>query len=73
VFGASSDDLLESAAKRAMAACARETLVLADRSKFGICARHRTLEPERIHRIATDAEPALTDAFAEFGTEVSRA
>lgn len=69
-FGLSSDDLLESAIKRSMAQAAARVMVLTDASKLGQRARHRTLTPEEIDMIVTDAAPELTAAFSAQGTEV---
>lgn len=72
-FGLSSDDLAEAGIKRAMAAAARETIVMADHSKLGQRARHRTLWPEAIDHLVTDASPAQTGALAEAGIGVCHA
>ena len=72
-FGLSSDDVLESAVKRAMARSAREVAVLADRRKIGLRARYRTLEPPEIGHLVTDAPPEEVIAFRNAGIEVHHA
>jgi DeoR/GlpR family transcriptional regulator of sugar metabolism len=69
-FGLSSDDVLESAVKRAMAQAARRVLVLTGAAKIGQRARHRTLAPGEIDGIVTDASPAAAMAFRDKGIEV---
>ncbi len=69
-FGLSSDDLLESSVKRAMAVAAERVLVVAGAAKLGQRARHRTLSPDEIDVIATDAAPERTAPFQNAGIEV---
>lgn len=69
-FGLSSDDLAEAGVKRAMAAAARETIVLADRSKLGLRARHRTLDPAAIDHLVTDGGADQTAALSEAGVRL---
>lgn len=69
-FGLGSDELLESAVKRAMAAAANRVLVVAGAAKLGQRARHRTLAPGEIDALATDATVEAAAAFQEVGIEV---
>jgi DeoR/GlpR family transcriptional regulator of sugar metabolism len=72
-FGLSSDDILETAVKRRMALSAAQVVVLADRTKLGRRARHRTLSPGEIDVIVTDGDRAMTRSFAASGIEVEHA
>lgn len=72
-FGLSSDDMMESAIKRALASAATQVLVLADSTKLCRRARHRTLEPGGIDLILTDASASQTMGFVESGIEVIHA
>ncbi|WOI56149.1 DeoR/GlpR family DNA-binding transcription regulator [Palleronia sp. LCG004] len=72
-FGMSSDDLAEVGVKRAMAAAARQSVIVADRSKIGRRARHRTLRCEAIARLVTDADRRETEPFAQTGLEILHA
>ncbi|MCA8878472.1 MAG: DeoR/GlpR transcriptional regulator [Rhodobacteraceae bacterium] len=69
-FGLSSDDVLESAVKRAMAQAARKVLVVTGAAKIGLRARHRTLAPDEIDGIVTDAPPVAAAALRDKGIEV---
>ena len=69
-FGLSSDELLESSVKRAMAAAAERALVVTGAGKLGQRARHRTLAPDEIDVIVTDAGPERTTPFTTAGIEV---
>lgn len=72
-FGLSSDDLLESAVKRSLALAAARKIVLCDASKLGRRARHRTLSPDEIDLVVTDAAPACFQPLVDEGIEVIRA
>ena len=72
-FGMSSDDALEAGVKRAMARAAAATVVLADRSKLGQRARHRTLPAAAIDHLVTDADPAEVEDLRAAGLEVHHA
>lgn len=70
-FGLSSDDFHESGIKRLMAHAASQTVVLADVSKLGFRARHRTLAPTGIASIITDAAARDCKAYREQGIAVT--
>lgn len=69
-FGLSSDDLSESGIKRLIARAAAQTVVLADASKIGTRARHRTLQPTSITSIITDAAASDCEAYEMQGIKV---
>ena len=68
--GLSSDDLAESRMKQAMARVARRVCILTSGAKIGRRARHRTLSPEDIDTLVTDADEAALGAFADAGIEL---
>ena len=70
-FGLSSDDLMESAVKRAMGAAAGRRLVLTGAAKLGLRARHRTLRPDGIDLIVTDAGAEAARPFIDKDIAVS--
>lgn len=69
-FGLSSDDLLESAVKRAMALAAGRVIVMTGAEKLGRRARHKTLDISEIDTVITEAPVAATHQFVEAGLEV---
>ena len=71
-FGMSSDDFEESRLKQAMAGSAARCMILTDASKVGRRARHRTLQPNAIDLVVTDADRATCAAFIKQGVEVDR-
>ena len=72
-FGLSSDEFSETGLKVAMHAASARTLVLTDRSKIGRRARHRTLHPDQIDMLVTDADSTETKGFLARGIEVHHA
>lgn len=69
-FGLSSDDPDEASVKRALAGAARRCFVVTDKTKIGRRARHRTLMPDQIDTIITNADPAQTAPLARTGAHV---
>lgn len=69
-FGLSSDDLHESGIKRFMARAASQTVVLADATKIGVRARHRTLPPAGITSIITDTAASDCEVYETQGIGV---
>ncbi|WP_074854866.1 DeoR/GlpR transcriptional regulator [Thioclava dalianensis] len=72
-FGFGADDLFESAVKRAVAPCAKEVAVLADSSKIGMRARHKTLAPRAITHLVTDASEHEVTALRDAGIDIHHA
>ncbi|XDA99877.1 DeoR/GlpR family DNA-binding transcription regulator [Sulfitobacter sp. LCG007] len=72
-FGLSSDILAESETKRRMARNATRVIVVSAGAKVGRRARHRTLAPEGIDMLVTDAAASNTAAFGAAGIEVHHA
>lgn len=70
-FGLSSDSFEDAELVRSMAACSAQVIVLADRTKVGRRARHRSLRPETLTHIVTDAPGHLTVGFAHHGTGIA--
>lgn len=70
-FGLSSDDLHDSRIKRELARAANQTLVLADATKVGVRARHRTLGPTEITSIITDAATGDCMAYQKHGIAIT--
>ena len=68
-------DLPEADFSRTIIACADETIVAADASKFGRAAPIRIANPEAFHRLVTDAPPPpdIADMLAEAGISVTLA
>lgn len=69
-FGVSSDDAEESAVKRQMAGRAGQVVVMAEADKFEQRARHRTLAPDRIDCLITDAAPHAVAGLTTAGVMV---
>lgn len=70
-FGLSSDDLHESGIKRVMARAANQTIVLADATKIGVRARHRTLAPTGITSMITNAAVRDCNAYRKQGIAIT--
>lgn len=70
-FGLSSDDVHESGIKREMARAANQTVVLADATKIGLRARHRTLAPTEITSIITDAAAPDCTTYRKHGIAIT--
>jgi DeoR/GlpR family transcriptional regulator of sugar metabolism len=71
-FGLSTPSMSVADSDRAMAAAAREVIVLADYTKFGLRAAIQTLDPAAISRLVTDgltSAEAVT-SFRELGVRV---
>lgn len=68
-------DLPEAEFSRTIIACAEETIIAADASKFGRTAPIRIADPEAFHRLVTDAPPPpdIADMLAEAGISVTLA
>lgn len=68
-------DLPEADFSRTIIACAQETIIAADASKFGRAAPIRIADPETFHRLVTDAPPPpdIADMLAEAGISVTLA
>ncbi len=69
-FGLSSDDLLESAVKRAMALSSSRVIVMTGAEKLGRRARHKTLDASEIDMVITEAPVTAIRSFVEAGIEV---
>lgn len=69
-FGLTSDDFLESMAKRQMSVAANKTIVIADNSKINKRARHKTLAPSQFDVLITDASPDVTLSLQAQGLEI---
>ncbi|WP_298917657.1 DeoR/GlpR family DNA-binding transcription regulator [uncultured Roseobacter sp.] len=69
-FGLSSDNMDESRVKKMMANAAVKTVALADRTKLGSRARHRTLLPTALDGLITDGTPSECAAFQAKGIMV---
>ncbi|QQA42392.1 DeoR/GlpR family DNA-binding transcription regulator [Pelagovum pacificum] len=69
-FGLGSDDLLESTLVRAMSRAATRTIAVTGHEKIGRRARYRTLPPEEIDMIVTDAAQPDTAPFRAKEIEV---
>lgn len=72
-FGLSSDDLLESRVKQALCFSAQRTLVLADATKLGRRARHRTLPLRALAGLVTDATAEAAAPLSSSGLDITHA
>lgn len=71
-FGLSTPSMSVADCDRAMAAAAREVIVLADYTKFGLRAAIQTIDPAAISRLVTDGSTSAdaVAAFRELGVKV---
>lgn len=72
-FGLGADDLDEAHVKRAMVSASHRTVVVAGGSKLGRRARHRVAGCDALDVLITDADPAVTQLFADAGLEIRHA
>lgn len=72
-FGLAADDAGEAGVKRAMAAAAERTMVVAGAGKLERRARHRALALDAIDVLVTDAPDDALAPFREAGADVHRA
>lgn len=70
--GLTTGDVEEAAMKRALAARAAETYILASSEKIGTASRYRVLSWEQVNGLITDADPrdAVIDQLTALGLEI---